>query len=209
LVLPDAEGPVLDFGCGDSPYRTLLRSPIYHRADRAGEEGLDFEIHPDETIDALGATYHTILSTQVLEHVDLHMSYLRECHRLLAPGGRLLITTHGFFEEHGHPNDFRRWMLTGLSSDLEKAGFVIERAHKLTVGPRALLYLLGSQIWKVDASRKTPLGFLLSGLRGFITRYPHRWNQFVDRHFKGFQLRAGPAGDESLFIGIGIQARKP
>jgi len=209
LVLPEAEGPVLDFGCGDSPYRALLSSPVYHRADRPGAERLDFEIRADETIAAAAGSYRTILSTQVLEHIWLHMEYLRECHRLLAPGGRLLITTHGLFEEHGHPEDFRRWTLAGLAADVEKAGFVVERSHKITVGPRALLYLLGSQIWRANFSRKTPIGLFMSGLRSFLARQPRRWNEFVDRNFNAFQLRDGPAGDESLFVGIGVQARRP
>lgn len=208
-VVPTTAGPVLDFGCGDSPYRSLFDSRPYARADLPGGTALDFTITANETITAADATYGTVVSTQVLEHVDLFREYLRECHRVLVPGGKLLLTTHGFFEEHGHPHDFRRWTLTALARDLERAGFVVERADKLTVGPRALAYLIGSQIWKLNPSRKSLLGYGLSLLRNFILTKPDRWNEFAARHFGGSRSLPGPGAGESLFVGIAFVAVKP
>jgi SAM-dependent methyltransferase len=208
-VIPVTAGPVLDFGCGDSPYWPLFAGRPYARADLAGGNGLDFTIADDESIAAPDGSYQTILSTQVLEHVDLYREYLQECHRLLAPAGKLLITTHGLFEEHGHPRDFHRWTLTGLGRDLERGGFVVERADKLTVGPRALLYLMGSQIWRTNVSRKSLLGLGVSLLRRFILARPALWNGFADRHFATWQMRPAPAADESLFIGVAFVARRP
>lgn len=208
-TIPATKGVVLDFGCGDSPYHPLFGERPYARADLGPGEKLDFVIQPDETISAPDGAFQTILSTQVLEHVDLYREYLRECHRLLAPGGKLLISTHGFFEEHGHPHDFHRWTLTALGRDLERAGFVVERADKLTVGPRALLYLMGSQMWKANASRKSALGFGLSLLRNSIQNHRAGWNTFADRHFGQHRMLAGPGGSESFFVGIAFVARKP
>lgn len=208
-VIPSTSGAVLDFGCGDSPYRSLFNGRPYARADIPGPAQLDFTIAPDESIAAPNGTFGTVISTQVLEHVDLYREYLTECHRVLAPGGRLLLSTHGTFEEHGHPHDFRRWTLTALAGDLSCAGFVIERADKLTVGPRALHYLMGSQIWKMNPSRKSLLGFGLSLLRNFILTRPEKWHAFADRHYSRQQRLAGPGAEESLFIGIAFVARKP
>lgn len=208
-VLPASQGPILDFGCGDSPYRSLFPNRPYHRADLAGTSGIDYEIRPDETIAAPDCAYGTLLSTQVLEHVDLYREYLNESYRLLAPGGRFFISTHGLFEEHGHPHDFRRWTLTAFTTDLRRAGFEIERADKLTLGPRALLYVMGSQFWKANPSRKSVSGFLLSQLRRFIAQHPARWNAINDRHFGSRRWSADPAGQESFFIGVAAVARKP
>jgi len=208
-VIPSTKGPVLDFGCGDSPYRPLFSQRPYSRADLGPGENLDFIVQSDETIVAPGGAFQTILSTQVLEHVDLYREYLRECQRLLAAGGKLIITTHGFFEEHGHPHDFHRWTLTALGRDLERAGFVIERADKLTVGPRALAYLMGSQMWKANASRKSVLGFGLSLLRKYIQNHRAGWNIFANRHFGQHRMLAGPGSDESFFVGVAFVARKP
>lgn len=203
------EGPVLDFGCDASPYRSLFGDRPYVRADIPGPVGLDYVIGPDERISAPDGAFGTVISTQVLEHVDLFREYLAEAHRVLRPGGRLLLSTHGTFEEHGHPHDFRRWTLTCLGRDLERAGFVIESADKLTVGPRALHYLMGSQMWKMNPSRKSVLGYGLSLLRRHILHRPGRWNAFADRHYAAFCRLPGPGGEESLFIGIAFVARKP
>lgn len=208
-VIPQTAGPVLDFGCGDSPYRSLFGARPYHRADIPGAAALDYTIAADETIAAPDGAFGTLLSTQVLEHVDLYREYLAEAHRVLRPGGRMLISTHGTFEEHGHPHDFRRWTLTALAGDLVRAGFVIERADKLTVGPRALHYLMGSQMWKMNPSRKSVLGYGLSLLRRMILTRPEKWNAFADAHYAAHRRLAGPAEEETLFIGIAYVARKP
>jgi len=208
-ALPLSEGPVLDFGCCDSPYRSLFEGREYHRADLPGTPEIDFEIAADESIASESGRYGTVLSTQVLEHVDRYREYLSEAHRLLYPGGRLFISTHGLFEEHGHPHDFRRWTLTALAADLRRAGFEIDRADKLTLGPRALLYMMGSHFWKVNASRKSLGGFLLSQVRAFIEKHPDRWNRFNDKHFGRFNFAADIEGNESLYIGVAVVARKP
>jgi SAM-dependent methyltransferase len=203
-VVSVTAGPVLDFGCGDSPYRPLFGDRPYARADIAGASQTDFTIAPDETIPAPTNAYGTVLSTQVLEHVDRFREYLAECHRILQPGGHLLISTHGFFEEHGHPNDF----LTGLAAELERTGFSISSADKLTVGPRALHYLMGSQIWKTNPSRKNILGFGLSLLRKTILQRPEKWNAFADKHYNQHRRQTGLQSTESLFIGIAFAARR-
>ena len=120
----------LDFGAGDSPYEpafaaagiTLLRADIEQlRPDtllidaNTGRVPLD-----DGSVDA-------VISTQVLEHLADPPAYLAEAARLLKPNGLLYLTTHGAFVRHGHPRDYRRWMIEGLQHELESAGFVVEK----------------------------------------------------------------------------------
>lgn len=208
-ALPSTSGAVLDFGCGDSPYRSLFADRPYSRADVPGEKNLDFTIAADETIAAPTEAFGTVLSTQVLEHVYLAPEYLAEAYRVLAPGGRLLLSTHGTFEEHGHPHDHRRWTLHALRLDLERAGFVVERADKLTVGPRALGYLLASQLWRLNPSRRSVLGFAVQFLRRSIARQPAGWNRFIASCTARHVMLPGPAVDETFYIGIAYVARKP
>ena len=67
-----------------------------------------------------------IVSFQVLEHVwDLDW-YFSEIRRLLAPGGTLLLSTHGTWLYHPHPTDFRRWTREGLRMELSSRGFVVQ-----------------------------------------------------------------------------------
>lgn len=132
---------VLDFGAGGSPYRSLFPNSIYHRADFVVTEGLDFVVDSHSRVTAGSETYDIILSTQVAEHVEYPHEYLGECYRLLKPGGSLILTTHGTWEDHGVPYDFQRWTAEGLKRDVAVAGFSDISIFKLTADSRAYFYL--------------------------------------------------------------------
>ena len=68
-----------------------------------------------------------VISSQVLEHVASPGRYLREAHRMLKPGGKLLLSTHGLWPYHPTPTDFRRWTRAGLVAELEASGFRLAR----------------------------------------------------------------------------------
>jgi SAM-dependent methyltransferase len=141
----EVTGCVLDFGCGDSPYRTLLSQEVsYRRADLSGAEaeGLDFEVDGEGHLNAPDESFDAVLSTQVAEHVgDPHL-YFREAWRTLKPGGRLLLTTHGVWADHAVPTDYQRWTAEGLVRDLQGAGFERVQYTKFTTEWRAVAQLV-------------------------------------------------------------------
>jgi SAM-dependent methyltransferase len=142
-LIPENVDRVLDFGCGGSPYRSLFGSCVYHRADLVGSApDLDFEYGLDSLLSASSFDYDCVLSSQVLEHVGSPSVYLQECFRVLKPGGRLILSTHGLFEDHACPYDYWRWTAYGLRKLMEEAGFEVERVKKLTTGPRAAVFLV-------------------------------------------------------------------
>jgi SAM-dependent methyltransferase len=105
---------VLDVGCGDKPYY-----PFFSNA--ASYIGLDVQqnAHADlhgvaEAIPAEDASFDIVLCTQVLEHADDPAQAVRELHRVTAPGGRVLASTHGTMVFHPNPVDHWRWTHTGL-----------------------------------------------------------------------------------------------
>ncbi|MEO6053607.1 MAG: class I SAM-dependent methyltransferase, partial [Chthoniobacterales bacterium] len=122
-IFPTIKGKVLDFGCGGSPYREFFKDCEYHRADFPGIPNLDFEYGEDSVLPVADDTYDFVVSTQVLEHVRIPSRYLNEAFRVLRPNGKIILTTHGFFEEHGAPYDYHRWTAGGLSEELKAAGF--------------------------------------------------------------------------------------
>jgi SAM-dependent methyltransferase len=132
---------ILDYGCGGSPYRPLFGACTYHRADLAGDLAVDFEYGPDSRLPAELADYDCVLSSQVLEHVLSPAVYLAEAYRVLQPGGHLLLSTHGLFEDHACPYDYWRWTAYGLRQMVEETGFKVDRILKLTTGPRAAIFL--------------------------------------------------------------------
>src|SRR5688572_6193687 len=127
---------ILDFGCGGSPYQGLFPNARYHRADLPQVPDIDYVINEFGRVNAPDATFDLVLSTQVLEHCPDPGVYLAEAKRVLRPGGKLLLTTHGMFEEHGCPYDFHRWTQFGLQRIVEAGGFRINCIQKLTTGDR-------------------------------------------------------------------------
>lgn len=117
---------VLDFGCADQPYRSEIPASVqYDGADLPGNPDATIVLNPDGTLPVPDASYDVVLSTQVLEHVDDPRTYLAECHRVLRPGGRLLLSTHGHMIYHPDPVDFWRWTGPGLRREVERAGLTV------------------------------------------------------------------------------------
>ncbi|HEY3797819.1 MAG TPA: class I SAM-dependent methyltransferase [Caulobacteraceae bacterium] len=127
---------VLDFGCGNMPYRPLFEAAGAHYL------GADFDGSPDIHIDAAGhidapdATADLVVSFQVLEHVRDLATYFAEARRVLKPGGRLILSTHGTWLYHPHPQDHRRWTREGLIAEMAGYGFTVSDCAAV-VGPLA------------------------------------------------------------------------
>lgn len=115
---------VLDFGCADQPYRRhLAQGVLYAGADIPGNPVAEMTIDAEGRLPADVGGFDAVLSTQVLEHVQNPTLYLAECWRALAPGGRLLLSTHGIMIYHPDPVDHWRWTGAGLQRQVESAGF--------------------------------------------------------------------------------------
>jgi SAM-dependent methyltransferase len=59
-------------------------------------------------------SYDIIYSNAVLEHIQDVPRAIAEMHRVLRPGGALILGTHGVWPIHGAPHDYRRWTSHGL-----------------------------------------------------------------------------------------------
>ncbi len=127
---------VIDYGCGNMPYRPLFEAAgcTYLGADFDGAP--DIAIAPDGRIDAADASADVVVSFQVLEHVRDLGRYFAEARRVLKPDGRLLLSTHGTWLYHPHPEDHRRWTRQGLVAEIEGFGFTVSACEPV-VGPLA------------------------------------------------------------------------
>lgn len=127
LAVPPA-GRVLDYGCADVPYRRFFGPDVdFIAADLPGNPHATLLLRDDGTVPAPDDSFDAVLSTQVLEHVVDPGLYLRECRRVLRPGGRLLLSTHGIFVYHPDPVDLWRWTCDGLRHVVEQAGLEVVR----------------------------------------------------------------------------------
>lgn len=200
---------VLDYGCGSSPYQHLFPNAKFTRADIEGQQDLDFTIKTDGSIDAADNSFDLILSTQVLEHLIRPESYLHECHRLLKPGGALLLSTHGTFVDHGCPHDYHRWTAEGLRHAVTSAGFCVTTMDKLTTGPRAAWFLFEMYVDGMHPRRGTLLWAATLILRRTVTNHRHRFHTWVEEQFPGCESVPDTSPRQVLYIGLITYAIKP
>lgn len=127
LTSSDKNKLLVDFGCGDMPYRSVVEPMVGKYLGVDLEMNLQAEHHIGfDSKTTLPENYADIvLSNQVLEHVDSPEGYLQEALRILKPGGTIILTTHGYWFYHPTPNDYWRWTSAGLRKTVEKEGFNI------------------------------------------------------------------------------------
>ena len=203
----DAPVRVLDFGAGGSPYRSLFPNADYRRADIPMVTGLDYRIQDDGTVDAPSSDFDVVLSTQVAEHVPNPATYFSECHRVLKPGGRLICTTHGMYEEHGCPYDYQRWTLNGLKRDLQRAGFAIEKGVKITAGARSGLFFFDRGVTRTPA--KDVFTWLLWLQRGAWKLFRPLIHRLADGSFPHLRVVNDDRDAYMWYVCVYVVARKP
>lgn len=200
---------ILDYGADLFPYKPLFPNSDYRCADFAGYGAIDYILNADGTVPEKDNVFDLIISTQVAEHVESPPSYLSECFRLLKPGGRLFITTHGSYEDHAYPYDFQRWTADGLKRDLEKANFVVDYINKLTAGPRAAVYQLERCLASSFMSRKTIPGMSF-WLGRLLLKYTGKYiHKLSDRWFKEYQSVPGDDWNYRIYICLAALASCP
>jgi SAM-dependent methyltransferase len=171
-----AEGRVLDYGCADAPYRGFFPPTVeYVGADLPGNPHATVAIQPDGTVPVPGASFDAVLSTQVLEHVLDPAVYLGECFRVLRPGGRILLSTHGIMVYHPDPVDLWRWTGAGLRRSVEAAGFEVERFEGIMGLAATGLQLFQDGVWwRLPRLLRPPFGWAVQGLIAIVDRLQGR-----------------------------------
>ena len=168
---------LLDVGCGEMPYLALFEP---HAKEVVG---LDAVPNPRaslvgaiEAIPAPDASFDVVLCAQVLEHVDDPARGVAELHRVLRPGGRVLLSTHGTIVYHPNPVDYWRWTGAGLERLFRENG----DWHSVTVsagsGTASTLAMLNA-IYLEHVLRRTPL----RPLRGAVVSGLNRLARVIDR----------------------------
>lgn len=130
------QGNLLDFGCGTKPYKSLFNHVNSYT-------GIDFEnpghSHANEQIDVFydgkkipfaDNEFDSVLSSEVFEHIFNLEEVVVELHRVLKPGGKMLITCPFVWNEHEVPHDYARYTQFALKNLLERNGFKVLIADK-------------------------------------------------------------------------------
>ncbi|MGI8904298.1 MAG: class I SAM-dependent methyltransferase [Solirubrobacteraceae bacterium] len=149
---------VLDLGCGTGELTAALALAGAHaigievaraalRRARAEHPGLDFRLAPlGGPLPLADGCLDLVFSSEVIEHVADTASWLSEIRRVLAPGGRVLVTTpsHGRLrialrgvDRYSEPlgDHLHLYTKRSLGSVLEALGFVEVRVRAVAGPP--------------------------------------------------------------------------
>lgn len=123
--VPYLKGNLLDAGCGRQPYRDMFQCENYVGIEMS--EMFKPDIVGDvKNMNAIETeSFDSVLSNQVLEHVDDVGQAMSEIYRVLKPGGNLCITVPFIGRLHAMPHDYWRFSISGLRYLLQKHGFEV------------------------------------------------------------------------------------
>ena len=167
--LGEAQRDVLlvDLGCGDMPYRDMIEPCVGRYVgfdlpeNKAADASLDESFRATLTDGEAGVVW----STQVLEHVPDPAAYLAEAWRLLPPGGKLVLSTHGHWKFHPHPGDYWRWTSMGLRQTVEQAGFeVAEVRGVMGLGAAGVIMFQDALVSRLPRKLRWLTSSMLQGL---------------------------------------------
>jgi SAM-dependent methyltransferase len=124
-----ARGRLLDIGCGSRPFAPVFRG----RVDRyLGTDLRSSQYYgaspPDayaraEALPFRDATMDTLLGLSMLTYLPEPGVMLAEAHRVLRPGGMLILEFTQMVPLHDEPHDYFRFTRYGAAHLLEQAGF--------------------------------------------------------------------------------------
>lgn len=145
LIREHVKGKLIDLGCGDVPFKREIEGLVTHYDTLdlfPKREDLTYMGDIQDMPSVPSGSYDSAICLEVLEHVADPFRAVREIHRILAPGGVLIISVPHLSRLHDLPYDYFRYTSFGLRSVLEQAGFSV-----LCVCQRGgLLSFLGHQI---------------------------------------------------------------
>lgn len=109
-----ASGHLLDLGCGKVPFHAAYRDSIESSTCVDWPQTLHRNPHIDVYCDLtrplpfMDASFDTVLSSDVIEHLPDPVLAFREMGRVLRPGGKLVLNTPFFYMLHEMPHDYYR-----------------------------------------------------------------------------------------------------
>jgi len=125
-----ARGALLDVGCGSRTFERLFAGRVtrYWGLDLPSSRFLSAIERPDihargEQLPVRTGSMDTVLGLSMLTYFADPGAMLAEAHRVLKPGGTLLLEFTQMAPLHDEPYDFFRFTRYGAAALLERAGF--------------------------------------------------------------------------------------
>lgn len=195
--LPFARGELLDVGCGEAPYRTMVSPAVsrYVGVDVARRSEWVRCCCSALALPFLPARFDTVFCTEVLEHLPDPRVALAEVYRVLRPGGCLILSVPQLYWVHEAPFDFYRFTRYGLAELLGEQGR-FEIVYEAPVG--------NSSDAVIDVLSKMLYVWLIEG--PFRSRTVHRLVAGLQRVY--LSCRGNRTPDDRFALGHVVVARK-
>jgi SAM-dependent methyltransferase len=150
-----ARGRLVDLGSGTVPLYAAYRERVSDvtcvdwGASRHEAQHRDVEHDLNEPLPFPDAAFDTAILSDVLEHVRVPESLLREVRRILAPGGKLLLNVPFLYWLHEQPHDYFRYTEHGLRLLIERAGLRLISLERFGSAPEVLADIAGKHLGQV------------------------------------------------------------
>jgi SAM-dependent methyltransferase len=184
---PLASGELVDIGCGDKPYEKLFAPFVtkyvgveydetYGTSDYARTNPKADVVYQGSRLPFDDASFDTVLSNQVGEHVPDPRAFFAELVRVLRPGGCLIYTIPFSYRIHSEPHDYHRFTKYALVQYAEAVGLVVDR-----IKPRGGFWsVIGQKLTSHLALRYGRLASDVQSIGGFgyeqtVAQRPRYW----------------------------------
>lgn len=149
---PLTTGKLLDLGCGSKPYKHLFNHANYIGLDTKNSAHNHIDSEADIYYDGYNLpfpdkSFDSVISFQVIEHIEELDNTIKECKRILKINGRLLLTAPFIWPEHEQPYDFRRWTRAGLINHLNVNGFMCIKISSIGTAYDVIAELILDTLW--------------------------------------------------------------
>lgn len=150
-----AKGSLLDLGCGNAPLYHVYRDHaesitcIDWGGSQHENKHLDIEADISEPLEIANESFDTIILSDVLEHIPEPLQLFKEIHRILKPGGRLIMNVPFYYWLHEQPHDYYRYSEFALKRFCHESGLELEILESTGGAPEILADVFSKNIVSV------------------------------------------------------------
>lgn len=189
------KGHLYDLGCGEMPYKNwlLTYADQYTGVDWGStlhELKADILADLNDPLPIEGEVADTVISLSVMEHLREPQLFLNEAHRILKPGGAMVLQVPFMWWVHEAPYDFYRYTRYGLQYMFKKAGFT-----EVTIYPQTGFWVMWTLKFNYQTTRLVrgpwPVRKVMALLMRGIWAIDQRVALWLDKYWKGEGETAG------------------